>query len=87
MDVTEKLNAEKKIAFNGEPQPVGRSTQLDLLTQNCRGAAVTPGKLTLDRTFPPEAKSRTCFKKKCHFFDSPACQYLKWQSSIVLSLP
>lgn len=32
----------KKIAFNGEPQPVGWSTQLDLLTQNCRGATMIP---------------------------------------------
>lgn len=55
MDVTEKLNAGKKNAFNGEAQPLGWSTQLDLLTQNCRGAAVTPGKLTLDRTFPPRS--------------------------------
>lgn len=42
MDVTEKLDVGKKIVFNGEPHPVGWTTLLDLLTQNCRGATMIP---------------------------------------------
>lgn len=38
-----KIKCREKNAFNGEPHSGGWNTQPDLLTQNFRGAAVTPG--------------------------------------------